>query len=40
MGENISNMTWGMPEIRHATLSYFKMDMGISETVTGDIAIS
>ena len=40
MGNNIGDMTWEIPLIRHATLGYLKIDIGIAKIGTGDIAIS
>ena len=39
MGNDISDMTWAIPYIRHATLGYLKIDMGIAKIGTGDFAI-
>ena len=35
-----TDMTWTVPYIRQATFGYFKINIEIAKTTTGDIAIS
>ena len=38
-GENIRDMTWAVPSIRHGTLDNITIYIDIAKVVTGDIVI-